>query len=172
MQNIELTDKNFLTSDLIYTCSDIDSNNKIYIIDKLNYLLAELIDLSLTTKQAHWNIRGANFIGIHKMLDNCFNLIIKYQDIIAERVVQLNGIALGTIDSVYNKTSLKHYPCNINNIQNHLKELSRRYNIVSTNNRKIINDIKDVVTADILIDSSRALDQCLWLIESNIEKNL
>ncbi|MXP51029.1 DNA starvation/stationary phase protection protein Dps [Pantoea sp. SoEX] len=171
MNNI--TSKNnddFLSSNLIYSCSNIDNNEKINMIDKLNCILANLIDLSLITKQAHWNIRGNNFIAIHKMLDDCYYTIIKHQDIIAERIVQLNGIALGTIQVIYGKTSLKNYPLNIDKIQNHLQELIRRYNIVITNNTKEIDDIKDVVTNDILISLTRDLDKCLWLIESNIEK--
>ncbi|MBK4775323.1 DNA starvation/stationary phase protection protein Dps [Candidatus Pantoea edessiphila] len=172
MKNIKHTDHDCLSSDLIYTCSHIDTNEKIHIINKLNLLLAELIDLSLMTKQAHWNIRGVNFIAIHKMLDDCYDIIIKHQDIVAERIVQLNGIALGTLQTVYNQTSLKSYPINIDNIQNHLNELIRRYNNITTNNIKEINNIQDLVTNDILISLSRDLDKCIWLIESNIEKQL
>jgi hypothetical protein len=39
------------------------------VIDLLNQQLADVLDLGLQTKQAHWNVKGPHFIGLHELFD-------------------------------------------------------------------------------------------------------
>ena len=51
----------------------------------LNKHLAAAIDLHGQLKQAHWNVRGPNFIAIHELFDKVATDADAYGDKLAER---------------------------------------------------------------------------------------
>ena len=92
------------------THNTLASNAKKVSIEVLNTNLAAGIDLALITKQAHWNIKGPNFIAVHELLDTFRDQLDEHNDTVAERAVQLGGIALGTSQTVSKETSSSALP--------------------------------------------------------------
>jgi starvation-inducible DNA-binding protein len=150
--------------------NDVPSNTKSVAIQLLNARLADTIDLALLTKQAHWNIKGPQFIALHEMIDGFRGEIDGYVDTIAERAVQLGGTAFGTTQIVAKATTLAPYPIDIYTSKDHLAALIERYGRVANAMRKAIDEADeagDKDTADIFTEVSRGLDKSLWFLEAH-----
>ena len=148
------------------------NNAKSTVIDILNARLADAIDLSLIIKQAHWNLKGPQFIAVHEMLDLFRTAVDLHVDTIAERVAQLDGIALGTSQVVAKASKLKAYPTDIRKVPDHLVALAERYAVLANQVREDIDateEAGDADAADILTAFSRELDKNLWFIKSHLE---
>lgn len=155
------------------TRNDLKSNAKKLSIELLNARLADSIDLALITKQAHWNIKGPNFIALHEMLDGLRAELDTHVDTMAERAVQLGGAALGTSQVVAEKSTLGAYPTNISKSKDHLAALVDRYAAAAKLVRTAIDEADeagDAGTADIFTGYSRALDKALWFLESHTQE--
>src|SRR3954467_7418380 len=76
---------------------DIPQKRRIELNMLLNQRLADAVDLQSQMKQAHWNVKGPHFIGLHKLFDKIHESVESYIDLIAERIVQLGGVAEGTV---------------------------------------------------------------------------
>src|SRR5213593_4851769 len=90
----------------------------------LNQRLADCIDLQTQCKQAHWNVKGPAFIGLHKLFDDINEDVEGYVDLIAERVVQLGGVAEGTVGAVEGRSTLPDYPLALATGSEHVAALS------------------------------------------------
>ena len=155
------------------TRNNVPTNAKTVSMALLNARLADTIDLALITKQAHWNLKGTQFIGVHEMLDGFRTEIDDYTDTMAERVVQLGGTAFGTSQAVVKATGLSPYPTDIYAIKDHLHALIDAYGKVANAVRSSIDESDeagDPDTADIFTEVSRGLDKNLWFLEAHVQE--
>jgi starvation-inducible DNA-binding protein len=153
--------------------NNLSANAKAVSIGILNARLADSIDLALLTKQAHWNIKGPQFIALHEMIDGFRTEVDDHVDTMAERVVQLGGTALGTTQTVAKATTLAPYPTDIYTSKDHLGALIERYGKVANAVRVAIDETDnagDADTADLFTAYSRALDKALWFLEAHVQE--
>jgi|SRR5579863_8095044 len=156
------------------TKNDLSANTKSVVIALLNARLADAIDLALATKQAHWNLKGPQFIALHEMIDGFRTELDDHVDTMAERVVQLGGTALGTTQAVAAATSLAPYPATSYKVADHLIALLERYAKLANATRAAIDqadEVGDKNSADIFTEVSRALDKSLWFLEAHIQES-
>jgi starvation-inducible DNA-binding protein len=140
------------------------------VIQLLNGRLADCIDLQTQCKQAHWNVKGSSFIGLHKLFDDINSDVEEYVDLIAERIVQLGGVAEGTARCAAERSSLSEYPMDISEGQEHVDALSTALASFGRMCREGIEETSrmgDADTADILTEISRAVDKWLWFVEAH-----
>lgn len=140
------------------------------LIDLLNQSLADTLDLKLQVKQAHWNVKGENFIALHQLFDDVAGAVEEYADMLAERVLQLGGIAKGTVQAVAENSSLKPYSTEIYKSAQHVTALTSSLRAVADSNRALIDAsdaLGDKVTADLCTEIARGLDKWRWFVESN-----
>jgi starvation-inducible DNA-binding protein len=155
------------------TRNNLPENAKNVAVQLLNARLADGIDLALATKQAHWNLKGPQFIGIHEMLDTFRAEQDEWNDAMAERVAQLGATALGTTQAVAAATKLAPYPTDIYAIADHLAALIDRYAEYANALRRNIDEADeagDADTADLFTEVSRGIDKQLWFLEAHVQE--
>lgn len=153
------------------TKNDLPESIRIKVVELLNHRLADCIDLQSQIKQAHWNVKGHHFIALHELFDKINEEVEDYVDDIAERAVQLGGVAEGTVRMVARGTSLVEYPANAVDGRSHVEALSSALASFGKSARAAIgeaNEFGDLNTADLFTEVSRGIDKWLWFVESHL----
>lgn len=159
------------TTQMLYgTKNDLPETTRTEAVGLLNQRLASCIDLGTQCKQAHWNVKGPSFIALHQLFDEISGSVGEYADMLAERVVQLGGIAEGTVAVVVERSALADYPIAPLSGLEHVAALSDALSKFAAQARIGIdemNDLKDAVSADTLTEISRGVDKWLWFVEAH-----
>ncbi len=140
-------------------------------VELLNARLADSVDLQTQLKQAHWNVKGPQFIALHELFDKVAEAVEDSVDEIAERAVQLGGIALGTARIAAAHSSLSEYPHNILEGLAHVEAVASALAAVGQQVRAAIETADkagDADTADLFTQVSRELDKQLWFVEAHL----
>ena len=154
------------------TKNDIPETTRVKVVELLNARLADCIDLQTQTKQAHWNVKGPSFIALHELFDKVNEEVEDYVDDIAERAVQLGGVAEGTARMVAKRSSLAEYPAQAADGRGHVEALSSALAAFGATARKAIdltNELGDLDTADLFTEVSRGIDKWLWFVEAHAQ---
>jgi starvation-inducible DNA-binding protein len=141
-------------------------------VDLLNQQLADILDLGLQTKQAHWNVKGPHFIGLHELFDKVAEELEEFTDGIAERAVQLGGTAQGTVQNVSKNSRLPAYPLSLASGKGHVAKLAGALAGFGATTRAAIDAAGksgDADTADLFTEVSRGVDKLLWMIEAHLQ---
>ncbi len=161
------------SSTLAYpTQSSLSEKVRAQVVDLANHALAAAIDLQLSCKQAHWNVKGPQFMSLHKMFDELTEDVEEYVDLLAERVVALGGIAEGTLASVSSQTVLDPYPLRIASGHDHCEAIAKS---LAAFGRLVRGDIdratalEDAATADLFTEITRGVDKWLWFVEAHLQ---
>ncbi len=154
------------------TKNDIAKGKREKLVEILNSRLADSLDLKSQAKQAHWNVKGMSFIGLHELFDRVSTEVEVYTDTIAERITALGGTALGTVRVSANKSSLSEYPLEITDGADHVDALSTALADYGKKVRAGIDEadkLDDQDTADLFTEISRGVDKLLWFVEAHIQ---
>jgi starvation-inducible DNA-binding protein len=155
------------------TKNDLPLKTRERAVALLNARLLDAIDLGLQTKQAHWTVKGPQFIALHELFDKVAEAAEDAVDLIAERSVQLGGVPIGTARAVAGGSTLPPYPLNAVDGREHVEALSTVLSKFGAIVRKAIDEagkIGDMDTADLFTEVSREMDKYLWMVEAHNQK--
>lgn len=154
------------------TRNNIDTDTRVKLISLLNQQLADTFDLMSQTKFAHWNVKGPNFIALHKLFDELAEELEEHVDEIAERATALGGVALGTARQAAAMSQTPEFPSGVHNGLDVVAALADRFASVGKSVRAAIDEadeLGDKDTADLFTQLSRDLDQSLYFLESHLQ---
>ncbi len=168
MRNVKVTSAE--APKMYETENDISKDIRTALNALLNQRLASAVDLQMQMKQAHWNVKGPSFIGLHELFDKVAEAVENYVDEIAERIVQLGGVAEGTVRMAAARSRLAEYSPEISEGMAHVEGVARALSTFGEEARKTINEaeeLDDADTADMFVEISRGIDKWLWFVEAH-----
>ena len=152
------------------TKNDLPESTRGDVIALLQEALAGALDLRMQSKQAHWNVKGPSFIALHELFDTAADEAATYSDDLAERIVQLGGVADGTVQTVAKTTKLPAYSTEIRSGKEHVDAYSTALAAFGKKIRAAIDTADkagDMNTADLFTEISRGVDKMLWFVEAH-----
>ncbi len=154
-----------------FTAPGLSATDATEVATTLQERLSALNDLHLTLKHVHWNVVGANFIGVHEMIDPQVELVRGYADTIAERIATLGASPNGTAKAIEADRSWSDYSIGRDTAQAHLGALDLVYDGFITSHRDAIarTGELDPITEDILIGQTAELEKFQWFVRAHLE---
>jgi starvation-inducible DNA-binding protein len=151
---------------------DIPEDAREKLIALLNARLADTFDLYSQLKQAHWNVKGSDFIQLHLLYDQVAESVLEHVDEIAERATALGGLALGTARLAAEASSLDEYPLDAVDGMDTVAAIADRLAAYGASVRAAIEtstEHGDLDTADLFTEISRGIDKHLWFVEAHLQ---
>lgn len=150
---------------------DIALDTRQQMADILNAQLADTFDMLSLVKQAHWNIKGPQFIALHKLFDEIADGLLGYVDMLAERVTALGGTAMGTVRMAAAASRLEAYPADLVQDMATVQFLADQMARLAATTRAAADqaeELGDMGTNDLFIEVVRDLDKWLWFLEAHL----
>ena len=122
------------------TKNDMPEATRAKVVELLNARLADCIDLQTQTKQAHWNVKGPDFIALHELFDKV-NEAVEYP-----------------VKATDGRSHLEA-----------LSSALAAFGAAARNGINQADDLGDQDTADIFTEVSRGIDKWLWFVEAHLQ---
>ncbi|MDE0923969.1 DNA starvation/stationary phase protection protein Dps [Aurantimonas coralicida] len=154
------------------TMNPISENIRGSMVELLQTHLATAVDITYQTTQAHWNVKGKNFLAVHELFDDQHEETEEYVDTTAERLTAIGGQAHGTVQAASENSLLDPYPLDLVKSEDHLKRLTESYSKWSAAIAEGIEEASeagDPLTEDLLTAIGRGLDKGIYFMESHFQ---
>lgn len=140
--------------------------------NNLQAVLADLIELHIQGKQAHWNIVGTNFRDLHLQLDEIVDAARQFADEMAERMRALHALPDGRSATVAKSTSLARFPDGLINTKDAIERIVAALEAAVGTMRKVHDEVdeEDPTTADLLHAFIAKLEQYAWMVNAETMK--
>jgi len=142
------------------------------VVNDLQATLAELIDLTLIGKQAHWNVVGPNFRSIHLQLDEIVDAARLSSDRVAERIATVGSAPEGRSGAVASSSQLPEFPGGQVHVEETVERIGQIIDTMAERMRERILRVgeSDPVSQDALIEASDELEKQAWMLRAQLER--
>lgn len=154
------------------TRNSLSESTRVEMIALMNQELANTFDLHSQIKQAHWNVKGMNFIALHELFDQVAAVVLAFGDTIAERITALGGEAMGTIRMAAKTSELSEFPMGIKGGEEFVQAVADRVAAYANSARDAIDTAEeagDTATEDMFTEIARTMDEQLYFIEAHLQ---
>lgn len=139
------------------------------------FLTPVVIDLTaivVNGKQAHWHVRGANFIGVHELLDTIVDHAQEWADLAAERIVALGLPVDARLSTVAAKTTTGELTAGFRPSNETIAEVIAQLDAALTGVNTAVRELAelDQTSQDVAIEIARGLDKDRWFLFAHISE--
>ncbi len=138
------------------------------LIDLLNREVANFALLYTKLHQFHWNVKGVRFYQFHALFEKLYDEMTENMDVVAERILMLEGQPLSTLSDFLKFTTLKEGLGSETDMQM-INQIIYDFTTIDEELKeaiKVAQNLVDEVTVDILIGIDSALQKHLWMLKS------
>ncbi|WP_285117052.1 DNA starvation/stationary phase protection protein [Leifsonia sp. fls2-241-R2A-40a] len=137
------------------------------------FLTPVVIDLTaivVNGKQAHWHVRGANFIGVHELLDTIVDHAQEWADLAAERIVALGLPVDARLGTVAAKTTTAELTAGFRPSAETIAEVIAQLDAALAGVNTAVRELAelDQTSQDVAIEIARGLDKDRWFLFAHI----
>ena len=147
----------------------LDGTTRRTVVEILNTTLADEAVLTVKTRSAHWNVRGAGFFELHTLFETHYQLLNNISDEIAERAQMLGGFAIGSLLEFLDYTRLEEQPGDVPDILRLLADHETFIRCLREDARKCTEEYEDEGTFELLVSVMRLHEKVAWMLRSYIE---
>ncbi|QNA92590.1 MULTISPECIES: Dps family protein [unclassified Microbacterium] len=126
--------------------------------------------LTINGKQAHWHVRGANFVGVHELLDTIVAHAGDFADTAAERIVALGLPIDARVSAVAEKSGATTVPAGFTQSDELIRAVIADIDAILTDVKAAVEglDEVDLTSQDVAIEIQRGLEKDRWFLVSHI----
>lgn len=136
----------------------------------LSPVVVNLQALAVDGKQAHWHVRGANFIGVHELLDAVVANAQGSADLAAERIVALGLPVDARVQTIAQKTTTPALSDGFQQSEAVIAEVIAQIDATLEVVRTAIEELDeiDLTSQDVAIEIARTLEKDRWFLFAHI----
>ncbi|MBK0419133.1 DNA starvation/stationary phase protection protein [Leucobacter sp. CSA1] len=135
----------------------------------LSPVVHDLVALAVNGKQAHWHVRGENFIGVHEFLDVVVEHAQDGADTVAERIVALGLPVDARLGTVAERASTPALSAGFQQSKVTVREVVAQIDATLETVYAAVRGLEEVdpVSQDIAIAIAQQLDKDRWFLFSH-----
>lgn len=154
------------TSDALATTSEVASGAA----QQLTPVVIDLMALVVDGKQAHWHVRGANFVGVHELLDDVVAHAQEFADTAAERIVSLGLPLDARVETVAAKRTLPALSEGFTDSADLIPQVVAQLDAAIATTREAIAalDEVDLASQDVAIAIEQGLVKDRWFLQAHL----